>query len=59
MRGCYEPTLEELFADGAVQQLMASDGVSEEALRALLGELRHQRKKACGGTGWQGRVCSL
>jgi hypothetical protein len=41
---CYEPTLDEMFADGAVRQLMAKDGVSEAALRALLGELRENRK---------------
>ncbi len=40
----YEPTLEELFADGAVQQLMASDRVSEATLRALLGKLRQSRE---------------
>ncbi len=49
MRRCYEPTLEELFADVALQQLMASDGVSETALRALLGELRRSRERtSCG-----------
>lgn len=42
----YEPTLDELFADGAVRQLMASDRVSEAALRALLGRLRQSREGA-------------
>lgn len=35
-----EPSLDELFADLAIRQLMASDGVSEAALRALLGRVR-------------------
>jgi hypothetical protein len=59
MRGCCEPTLEELFADGAVQQLMASDGVTEERLRALLGTLRHRRENTSRGTAQQGGECSL
>jgi hypothetical protein len=49
MRKSYEPSLEEIFAEGAVRQLMASDGVSEAALRALLGKLRQSRESLrCG-----------
>ncbi len=40
-----EPSLDELFADLAVRQLMASDGVSEAALRALLGTVRRPTRK--------------
>lgn len=39
-----EPSLEELFGDGAIRQLMASDGVSETTLRALLGRIRQTRQ---------------
>jgi hypothetical protein len=57
MRGCYEPTLEEFFADRAVQQLMASDGVSEEALRALLGALRRPPEKTGRCTALREAAC--
>jgi hypothetical protein len=50
MRGCYEPTLEDLFADAALRQLMARDGVSETALRALLGEVWRSRELTSCGT---------
>jgi hypothetical protein len=40
-----EPSLDELFADLAVRQLMASDGVSEAGLRALLGTVRRPTRK--------------
>ena len=39
-----EPSLEELFGDRAIRQLMASDGVSETTLRALLGRIRQTRQ---------------
>lgn len=35
-----EPSLDEIFGERAVRELMASDGVSEAALRRLLGTLR-------------------
>jgi len=35
-----EPSLDEIFGDLAVRQLMASDGVSEAALRTLLAKVR-------------------
>lgn len=44
MAEVYEPSLEEMLADGTIRQLMASDGVSEAALRALLGALRRSRE---------------
>jgi hypothetical protein len=41
-----EPSLDELFSDLAIRQLMASDGVSEAALRALLGTVRRPPREA-------------
>lgn len=42
----YEPSLEEILADRTIQLLMASDGVSEAALRALIGKLRQRQDGA-------------
>ena len=36
-----EPTLDELLADPIVQMLMASDGVSETAIRRLAGKIQN------------------
>jgi hypothetical protein len=40
---CTEPSLNELFADFAVQLLMQRDGVTESEVRALLDEVRQER----------------
>ncbi|MGO8919936.1 MAG: hypothetical protein ACLQJR_28895 [Stellaceae bacterium] len=54
-----EPSLDELFGDRAVRQLMASDGVSEAALRALLGKVRQTRREHPGAwTGGAVACCS-
>lgn len=41
-----EPSLDEVLGDAAVRLLMASDGVSEAALRALLGRVRRDAPQA-------------
>ena len=43
MAAACEPGLDEVFNEGSVRQLMASDGVSEAMLRALLVEVRQAR----------------
>jgi len=45
-----EPSLDELFWDGAVQLLMRSDGVRERDVRALLRGVSDARAAASDGT---------
>ena len=40
IRRCTEPSLDELFGDVAMQLLMRCDGVRENDIQVLLGELR-------------------
>ena len=49
MQPLCEPSLDEVLADGAVRQLMAKDGVSESALRALIGTIRRKRPEGTDG----------
>jgi len=52
MQRLCEPSLDEVLADGAVRQLMARDGVSETALRALIGSIHRQRPGAADRTAY-------